>query len=38
MTQNTLIILLQLLIFPGFLFLIMLAFIYEWIDRKIVAR
>jgi len=38
MPQNTPIILLQLLIFPGFLFLIMLAFIYEWIDRKMVAR
>ena len=38
MPQNTPIILLQLLIFPGFLFLIILAFIYEWIDRKIVAR
>ncbi len=38
MPQNTLLILLQLLIFPGFLFLIILAFIYEWIDRKFVAR
>jgi len=30
--------LLQILIFPGFLFSLFLAFFYEWVDRKIYAR
>ncbi|MEM3437148.1 MAG: complex I subunit 1 family protein [Nitrososphaerales archaeon] len=30
--------LLQILIFPGILFAIFLAFIYEWLDRKIYAK
>ncbi|MCS7098219.1 MAG: NADH-quinone oxidoreductase subunit H [Candidatus Methanomethyliaceae archaeon] len=30
--------LINLLIFPGFLFLITISFIYEWIDRKFFAR
>jgi len=30
--------LLQILIFPGILFAILLAFIYEWFDRKIYAK
>lgn len=30
--------LLQLIIFPGFLFIIGLAFTYEWLDRKFYAR
>ena len=29
---------LQILIFPGILFLLILAFFYEWIDRKFFAR
>jgi NADH-quinone oxidoreductase subunit H len=29
---------LKILIFPGFLFLIILAFLYEWIDRKFFAK
>ncbi len=29
---------LQILIFPGFLFLFALAFLYEWIDRKLFAK
>lgn len=29
---------LSIIIFPGFLFLIMISFIYEWIDRKFFAR
>ncbi|MFO7836348.1 MAG: complex I subunit 1 family protein [Candidatus Thorarchaeota archaeon] len=32
------ILVIQFLIFPGALFLIILAFFYEWIDRKVVAR
>jgi NADH-quinone oxidoreductase subunit H len=30
--------LLEILLFPGFLFLIALAFFYEWVDRKFFAR
>lgn len=30
--------LLEILLFPGFLFLIALAFFYEWIDRKLLAK
>jgi NADH-quinone oxidoreductase subunit H len=30
--------LLEILLFPGFLFLIALAFFYEWVDRKVFAR
>ncbi len=29
---------LQILIFPGFLFLFLLAFFYEWVDRKLFAK
>jgi len=38
MMQNVLLMAFQLLIFPGLVFLILLAFIFEWIDRKVVAR
>jgi len=38
MVQEAIISLLQIVIFPGFLFLILAAFFYEWVDRKIVAR
>ena len=38
MTVDPLISILQILIFPGALFLISLAFFYEWIDRKFLAR
>jgi NADH-quinone oxidoreductase subunit H len=31
-------VLLEILLFPGFLFLIALAFFYEWVDRKFFAR
>jgi NADH-quinone oxidoreductase subunit H len=30
--------LLEILLFPGFLFLIALAFFYEWVDRKVFAK
>lgn len=30
--------LIQIFLFPGFLFLIILAFLYEWIDRKFFAK
>jgi len=30
--------LIQILLFPGFLFLIALAFFYEWVDRKLLAK
>ncbi len=30
--------LLEILLFPGFLFLIALAFFYEWVDRKLFAK
>ena len=36
--DNILWILFQALVFPGALFLILLAFFYDWFDRKIVAR
>ncbi len=32
------ILVIQFLVFPGVLFLVILAFFYEWIDRKVVAR
>lgn len=35
---DDIIFLLQVLIFPGLLFSIVLAFLYEWLDRKIYAR
>lgn len=35
--MNELISAVQILVFPGILFLVMLAFFYEWIDRKVVA-
>jgi NADH-quinone oxidoreductase subunit H len=35
---NIFIQLLRILIFPGFLFVILLGFIYEWIDRKFYAK
>ncbi len=35
---DDIIFLLQVLIFPGFLFSIVLAFLYEWLDRKIYAK
>jgi NADH-quinone oxidoreductase subunit H len=38
MVQEPLILLVQILIFPGALFLFILAFFYEWVDRKLVAR
>lgn len=38
MVQNMLVTLFQILIFPGAAFLIFLAFLFEWIDRKVVAR
>lgn len=38
MVQNMLVTLFQILIFPGTTFLILLAFLFEWIDRKVVAR
>jgi len=36
--MNFLLELLQILVFPGVLFAIGLAFVYEWLDRKIYAR
>ena len=30
--------LLEILLFPGFLFLIALAFFFEWVDRKVFAK
>lgn len=38
MAQNPLILIFQILIFPGMAFLILLAFLAEWVDRKVVAR
>jgi NADH-quinone oxidoreductase subunit H len=38
MVQEAIISILQIVIFPGFLFLILAAFFYEWVDRKFVAR
>lgn len=38
LVQDTLIATLQMLVFPGAAFLILLAFLFEWIDRKVVAR
>ena len=38
MAQNPLILAFQILVFPGAVFLILLAFLVEWINRKIVAR
>jgi NADH-quinone oxidoreductase subunit H len=36
--MNLLLELLQILFFPGILFALLLAFIYEWLDRKIYAK
>ncbi|RLI18192.1 NADH-quinone oxidoreductase subunit H [Candidatus Bathyarchaeota archaeon] len=38
MAQDPLTLIFQILIFPGIAFLILLAFLAEWIDRKVVAR
>ena len=38
MAQNPLTLIFQILIFPGAAFLILLAFLVEWVDRKVVAR
>ena len=38
MVQGEALILIEILLFPGFLFLIILAFFYEWINRKFYAR
>lgn len=38
MAQEAITFLLQIIIFPGFLFLIIAALFYEWVDRKFVAR
>lgn len=38
MPQEILALIFQLLVFPGAAFLILLAFLSEWVDRKIVAR
>ncbi|HML02207.1 MAG TPA: complex I subunit 1 family protein [Candidatus Bathyarchaeia archaeon] len=38
MTMNALLYTLQILFFPGVLFLLVLAFFYEWINRKFLAR
>jgi NADH-quinone oxidoreductase subunit H len=38
MMTETLLYTLQILIFPGVLFLLVLAFFYEWINRKFLAR
>ncbi len=38
MVQQAIVTLLQILLFPGFLFLIALAFFYEWVDRKMLAK
>ena len=38
MVQGEALILLEILLFPGFFFLIFLAFFYEWINRKFFAR
>jgi len=37
-TMYNLTLLLQILIYPGILFLFFLAFLYEWIDRKFLAK
>ena len=38
MAQDPLTLIFQILVFPGAAFLILLAFLTEWIDRKVVAR
>lgn len=38
MVSEEIVLLTEILLFPGFLFLIALAFFYEWVDRKLVAR
>ena len=38
MVQGEALILLEILIFPGFFFLIFLSFFYEWVNRKFFAR
>ncbi|UCE29767.1 MAG: NADH-quinone oxidoreductase subunit H [Candidatus Bathyarchaeota archaeon] len=38
MVQEEIVRIFQILFFPGFLFLVLAAFFYEWVDRKFVAR
>lgn len=38
MTPETIISMLKILVFPGAIFLFVLAFFYEWVDRKFFAR
>ncbi|RLI21947.1 NADH-quinone oxidoreductase subunit H [Candidatus Bathyarchaeota archaeon] len=38
MAQNPFTLIFQILVFPGAAFLILLAFLLEWVDRKVVAR
>jgi len=38
MSQAPLTLIFQILVFPGLAFLILLAFLAEWVDRKVVAR
>ncbi|UCG44621.1 MAG: NADH-quinone oxidoreductase subunit H [Candidatus Bathyarchaeota archaeon] len=38
MAQGAITFLLQIVVFPGFLFLVLAALFYEWLDRKFVAR
>ena len=38
MTGETIVSMIRILVFPGALFLFVLAFFYEWVDRKFFAR
>jgi NADH-quinone oxidoreductase subunit H len=38
MVQEVIVTLLEILLFPGFLFLIALSLLYEWVDRKFFAK
>jgi NADH-quinone oxidoreductase subunit H len=38
MTAETIVSMLEILVFPGAIFLFVLAFFYEWVDRKFFAR
>jgi NADH-quinone oxidoreductase subunit H len=38
MVQEEIVRIFQILFFPGFLFLVLAAFFYEWVDRKFVAK
>jgi NADH-quinone oxidoreductase subunit H len=38
MTAETIVSMLEILVFPGVMFLLVLAFFYEWVDRKFFAR